>query len=229
MATNIKDKIAKLLALAESPNENEARAALLKARELMAEHKLRPEEIKKAEKAKVIREVLDVTCTTMTNPWACSLSAVIATHYCCRAYRTQKFAVKIGLVGLEDDFEIAKRIFLYAYDCVMSYIKREIKKYPTDPPGTYREKCNAYGWGFVQGVKAAFEKQDEENREWGLVLVVPKAVDDSMKDMGKPSTFGRIHDNHANYRARGYKDGAEFDPSTKLAGSAAKAAIGAGA
>lgn len=29
MATNIKDKIAKLLALAESPNENEARAALL--------------------------------------------------------------------------------------------------------------------------------------------------------------------------------------------------------
>ena len=40
MATNIKDKIAKLLALAESPNENEARAALLKARELMAEHKL---------------------------------------------------------------------------------------------------------------------------------------------------------------------------------------------
>lgn len=233
MATNIKDKIAKLLALAESPNENEARAALLKSRELMAEHKLRPEEIKKAEKAKVIRDVLDVTCTSMTNPWACSLSAVIAAHYCCRAYRTQKFAgsrtVKIGLVGLEEDFEIAKRIFLYAYDCVMSYIKREIKKDPTDPPGTYREKCNAYGWGFVQGVKAAFEKQDEENREWGLVLVVPQAVDDSMKDMGKASTFGRIHDNHISYRAKGYKDGTEFDPSTKLGGQAAREALGAGA
>ena len=36
MATNIKDKIAKLLALAESPNENEAKAALLKARELLS-------------------------------------------------------------------------------------------------------------------------------------------------------------------------------------------------
>lgn len=33
---DIKDKISKLLALADSPNENEARAALLKARELMA-------------------------------------------------------------------------------------------------------------------------------------------------------------------------------------------------
>lgn len=88
MATNIKDKIAKLLALAESPNENEAKAALLKARELMAEHKLRPEEIKKAENVKVVRELLDVTCTAMTNPWACALSAVIAEHYCCRAFGT---------------------------------------------------------------------------------------------------------------------------------------------
>ena len=39
-----KDKIRKLLALAESPEEAEARAALLKARKLMAEHKLREED-----------------------------------------------------------------------------------------------------------------------------------------------------------------------------------------
>lgn len=94
MATNIKDKIAKLLALAESPNENEAKAALLKARELMAEHKLRPEEVVKADKVKVIREVLDVTCTAMTNPWAVSLSAIIAEHYCCRAYRNRALAAR---------------------------------------------------------------------------------------------------------------------------------------
>ncbi len=36
MAINYKDKIRKLLALAESPVEAEAKAALLKARELMA-------------------------------------------------------------------------------------------------------------------------------------------------------------------------------------------------
>ena len=35
-----KDKIKKLLALAESNNEHEARAALLKAKELMAEYKI---------------------------------------------------------------------------------------------------------------------------------------------------------------------------------------------
>lgn len=58
MAQDIRDKIAKLLALADSPSEAEAKAALLKARELMAKHKLRPEEIKKAENVKVIKETI---------------------------------------------------------------------------------------------------------------------------------------------------------------------------
>ena len=84
---DVKEKIAMLLNLASNnPSEGEARAALLKARELMAKHKLRPEECQKTEKTKVIRELLDVTCTAMTNPWAVSLSAVIAEHYCCCAY-----------------------------------------------------------------------------------------------------------------------------------------------
>lgn len=42
MATNIKDKIAKLLALAESPNENEAEAAM---------HKHRPAAVEISEEA----------------------------------------------------------------------------------------------------------------------------------------------------------------------------------
>lgn len=231
MATNIKDKIAKLLALAESPNENEAKAALLKARELMAEHKLRPEEVVKADKVKVIREVLDVTCTAMTNPWAVSLSAIIAEHYCCRAYRNRGAGCKtnrIGLVGLEEDFEIAKRIFLYAYDCVMASIKANIKRDPSDPSGTYREKCNAYGWGFTRGVAAAFREQEEEHQEWGLVMVVPKAVDDNMADMGKKTSFGKEKTGgwRDAYRALGYQDSKQFDPTTRLSGAPERAAIG---
>lgn len=52
MAINIKDKIAKLLALAESPNENEAKAALLKARELMAEPQAQTRGCQKGQKGK---------------------------------------------------------------------------------------------------------------------------------------------------------------------------------
>lgn len=229
---DVKEKIAMLLNLASNnPSENEARAALLKARELMAKHKLRPEECQKTDKVKVIREVLGVTCTALTNPWVVSLSAVIAEHYCCCAYRTHQRGCRtqaVGMVGLEDDFEIAKRIFLYAYDCVTSACKSQIKRDPYDPPGTYREKCNAYGWGFVQGVERAFTEQDEQNQEWGLVLVVPQAVTDSMADMGKKSSYGKMKDSHSDYRAMGYQDGRTFDPTTRLSGAPERAAIGGG-
>ena len=75
---NIRDRIAKLLALSESPNEHEAKAALLKARELMATHKLRPEDVLDAKEQKVIRKTIRASCTKMTNKWAVELSAVIA-------------------------------------------------------------------------------------------------------------------------------------------------------
>ncbi len=133
---NIKDRIAKLLALAESPNEHEAKAALLKARELMAEYKLRPEEISRSKDEKVIRRTTDITCTKMTNTWATRLSAIIASHYCCRAYRTHKKGAKkvtIGFVGLEEDFEICCRIFRYAYDCINSRSGRNIRAFIIRP------------------------------------------------------------------------------------------------
>lgn len=220
---DIRDKIAKLLALADSPNENEAKAALLKARELMAEHKLRPEEIKKAENIKVIRQTVGVTCTKMTNTWATSLSAIIAEHYCCKAYRNHRHGdkkVTIGFVGLEDDFEICVRIFRYAFDCVESRCKaiREEEKevYTT----TYlRQIINAYGYGFCSGLKDAFnEQQEQHTQEWGLVLVTPQAVVDAMNDMKEGSDYGKPdYSGHKRQFARaGYQDGKEFDPSTKL-------------
>lgn len=67
--SQIQERIAKLLALADSPNEHEAQAALLKARELMAEYKLRPEEIQATGKAKVIVKTVGITCTAMTDSW----------------------------------------------------------------------------------------------------------------------------------------------------------------
>ena len=230
MATDIKDKIAKLLALADSPNENEARVALLRARELMAKHKLRPEECVPAENLKVVRETIGVTFTKMTNPWAASLSALIAEHYCCQSFverYTGERTNTIGIVGLEDDFEIAKRIFIYAYDCVINEAKAKVRRHSWDEPGTYRKACNAFGDGFVRGVRAAFQEQKAEHQEWGLVMVVPKAVTDSMGDIGKERSFARGFDTpDYDSLAAGYEAGRQFDPNTRLDAPAAPAMIG---
>jgi hypothetical protein len=100
---NIIDTIAKLLALAGSPNEHEARAALLKARSLMAKHKLREIDVKRLDSLQVIDRLTSITCTKMTNAWAVRLSGIIASNYCCRSYRnhlSMEKKVTIGLVGL---------------------------------------------------------------------------------------------------------------------------------
>ena len=222
MAQDIRDKIAKLLALADSPSEAEARAALLKARELMAKHKLRPEEIKKAENVKVIKETIGVSCTGMTDPWMANLTSTIAEHYCCRSFRRSfkgKKTKHIGLVGLEDDFAI---------DCIQA-TKKEIAAENKGLPQTYiRKMCNAYGWGFIYGLQQAFKDQDQEHQEWGLVLVVPQRVTDVMIGMGKPSSFGHADfssDWQKHYGSRGYEDGQKFDPKSRLESSRPAAAI----
>ena len=77
MAIDYKEKIRKLLALAESPVEAEARAALLKARQLMAEHKLTERDCREAEKQTVKDVLTDITCSKRREPWIVPLSATI--------------------------------------------------------------------------------------------------------------------------------------------------------
>lgn len=133
--SKITEKIAKLLALAESPYEEEAKAALLQARRLMAEHKLMPEDIEPQENKKVIQECVGITCTKLSSPWTVYLSTLIAAHYCCRPYRSSVHGSKvseIGFIGMEDDFKLCKLAFLYAYDCIASRCRqiRTQKGYP---------------------------------------------------------------------------------------------------
>lgn len=77
-----------------------------------------------------------------------------------------------------------------------------------------------YGWGFARGVSKAFQEQEEQHQEWGLVMVVPQAVDDSMADMGKKTQFGteRTGGWRDAYRTLGFQDGRRFDPASRLSG-----------
>lgn len=220
MTTDIQDKIAKLLALAESPNEYEAKAALLKARALMAEHKLMPEQVQMADHMKLIKRTIGVTCTKMTNAWATRLSAIVAEHYCCKAFRSQRPGAKkvsIGFIGLEEDFNVCVQIYEYAFGHVSRRCK-EIKaenrsKYPA---AILREMADEYGNGFCAGLKDAFDEQQQAHQAWGLVLATPQPVLDMWKGMGKSYRFGNAARHNSSFALEGYRDGKNFDPSTKL-------------
>jgi len=218
----VKDKIAKLLALATSPNEKEAKEALLKARELMAKHKLRPEECQEAQNVKVVNQTIGVECTKMTDPWVMNLGVIIGDRYCCKTFRRHTKRAKkvmLGFIGLEDDFEVCRRVFTYAYD----YIKgrcRDIRLAYQDwnTATELREMCNAYGWGFCRGLDAAFQEQEKNHQEWGLALVIPQAVEDAAGQLGKPSSYGQenIDGWRKKYAHVGYMEGKKFGPEHQL-------------
>ena len=150
MDKDYKEKIRKLLALAESPNEHEARAALLKARQLMAEHKLTETELKDVEKQQVKDVRTDITCSKRRDPWIVSLSAIIGENYCCKGYRYRRYGEQtncIGFIGLEDDVEICVAVFKYAVDCALSEIKNIKKENDCYYSDYVKRLCNSYGYG----------------------------------------------------------------------------------
>lgn len=221
-----KDKIRKLLALAQSPNENEAKAALLKARELMAEHKLSEAELKKVEKQAVKDIRTGISCSKQRNPWVILLSSVIGENYCCKQYTIRekgKQTYNIGFIGLEDDAEICTAIFKYAVDSVLSQhkrIKAENREYCS---GYTKRLCDSYGYGFAVGVKEAFKKQQDEHAEqgWGLVLVMPQEVEAASQHL-KPMQFRSkaTDDIEPDLYRKGFDNGKKFDPTKRLAAGA---------
>ena len=226
MAADYKEKIKKLLALAESPNEHEAKAALLKARQLMAEHKITELELKDVEKQKVVDIRTDITCSKRRNPWILNLSAVIGENYCCKGYRTHRHGEQtqyIGFIGLEDDAEICIAVFNYAVDCILAEIgciKKENQCYYS----SYVKKlCDSYGYGFTVGIEAAFEEQQETNEDrWGLVLVMPQEVLDASQHLDHKEFHSRAEETiAASAYTKGYNHGKEFDPTKRLKGDCA--------
>lgn len=221
MAIDYKEKIKKLLALAESPVEAEAKAALLKARELMAEHKLTERDCKDAEKQEVKDIRTDITCSKRRNPWIIDLSAIIGENYCCRGYRTHGYGrqtQEIGFVGFEDDVEICVEIFKYAVDCVLSGVKQIRQENACYSIQYAKRLSDSFGYGFVRGVSEAFEKQQEANEAgWGLVLVAPKEVQEATQHWKSEKFQARTAEEiSAGAYTRGYYDGKEFDPTKRI-------------
>lgn len=218
---NIKNKIEKLLALASSSNEHEAKAALLKARELMTKYKIKECDVTE-KNIEVIKKLTDITCTKRKNSWIVNLSDVIANNYCCGSYRNRKHGSKtstIGFVGIGDDFEICVTIFRYAVDCALSNIKRLKKEYKNIYTNNYlNQMCEAYGYGFCEGVDRAFEKQNIQKQEYALVLVQPQAVSDVMNSMRaeryKAAELTTQDDKY--FASLGVADGENFHPESRI-------------
>lgn len=220
----ILDKIKKLLALGTSSNEHEAQSALLKARKLMAEHKLSESDIdiKPESKVETMGTGVDYS-TRKRNFWTVKLAKVIATKHCCvhyvmSHYKSSKREVYFN--GFIEDLEICVKVYQYAVDCVEAELKRIEKKFKSSTRIEYSKEYidqlkTSYAEGFISGLDALYHEQDAE-LGWGLVMQTPEQVKQTVESMNTIKLKGRKALENSNAYNSGFKDGKNFRLNKRL-------------
>lgn len=207
----IKDKIKKLLRLSRSCNENEAKAAMAKAQELMMQYKLNMADV--SEMDMEVKELgTGIFYSRQKDFWRAALIEAISKYYCVehyinRAYRSSR--CQICLIGTETDMQVCLDVFNFA----SQYIEEWFKKFKASEGWKYSIQYlnatkNTYGCGFAKGIEEVLKYQTEQKQqEWGLVMVTPKAAQDFVNGLdkhtsrAKPNDSGDIHISLQGYNA----------------------------
>lgn len=177
-----KQKIRKLLDMADRGSEYEAKVAMTKAQKLMMEYKLELSDFQKQE-AKITHRETMLYYTAYRNTYRQVLVDSLEELYCCTHYVLTKKGSKkhyIVLSGWETDTEILEDVLHFADACIDDWFKKFKKKEGWKYSNEYLNALkNEYGAGFAAGIRQLLEKQIREMKEeWGLVPVVPAEAKD---------------------------------------------------
>ena len=237
--SDIRDKIKKLLALAgNNPNENEAKAALLRAKKLMVDNKIRQSELEDAKEQNLVYKVVrDIAWTTDSGRmWYNDVCNLLAeNHFCVAAWmippRTRTHY--LHLTGMEGDIQVCEEAIRYTIRFMDSQIKRLCRRKLQESMAlrrgyNRRDQITIEKWyaqGFVNGLKELFAEQVEQNREeWGLVLVKASEPLEKFKETleSKSVKVSRTYGYDSSAYTKGHEDGKNLNLQNKL-GSVEKA------
>lgn len=219
MNREVISRIKKLLALGESSNEHEAKVAMLKAQELLVRHKLSMVEINAYKDTHKNISELKSNVSFLKAKWKSKLAYIIAENFgCYRYFRNKHNSQAIIFFGREEDIVVCNIVLEYAVDCISNTVRRLRNKYKREGYST-RGLEEDYALGFIEGLSTAFERQKEQNQEWGLILVKDKAVVEAYGNI----KFKRTIDTSTKFNgfsdvySSGVEDGENFSISDKIA------------
>lgn len=179
---DVKRRVKYLLALSKSPNENEAVAALEKARALMEEYHLTEGECKYVHNG--------VKATKRKSGWRSILANTVAPLYYCAHYRRPESGEMV-FYGDQFDAFLAGEMFGYLEKTVLRMTKNNVRR---NAKAKYREQ---YRFGVAFGI---FDKVEQMGKaaSWGperdtKLLAVNEALTREVAleiDKGKPHKVG---------------------------------------
>ncbi|MDR0556306.1 MAG: DUF2786 domain-containing protein [Treponema sp.] len=165
----VKRRIKKLLALSKSPNENEAMAALAKARELMGERRLGESEC--------LYTRHTVKATKRPSKWRSVLANAVAPLYYCETFRGE-YHGELYFYGDSFDAFMAGEMYRYLSRTIEGMSKRNIRK---GASLKYRDK---YRLGMACRIAFRIEETGR-SASWGperetKMLAVKKALENEV-------------------------------------------------
>ncbi len=210
------DKIDKLLALAgNNPSEEEAMAAMTKARELMAKYNIDEARLNQGAQRKIGERASDIYVLAA---WKRETARLIADYFRCRLFfYCSRGKQRIAFFGYETDCEGA----LGVYEFSIKHIGNQASRYARSHKHGYLSTRGDYIFGFLKGLRAAFEMQtalwkaDASTTSLVLASTVPQEVLELYKRFSERFVHSKL--NHKINIAgsleaaeAGYKDGKDF-------------------
>ena len=167
---SIEEKIKKLLSLSQSNNSNEAKAALLKAQDLMLKYNL------SIDYETDTPEIITDSLTIKYQKYHLELALIIADNF-----RTKTWTGRntIYFIGYKEDVIASKSCLDYltneSYTCYSKYIYDNEASLPTITKSYSRYLYRQWMEGFVSGIRDSFDER-KNNPEYELMLVTPTEV-----------------------------------------------------
>ena len=171
MKSDIEEKIEKLLALSESNNPNEAKAALLKAQELMLKYNI--SEVDNIKETKICTESIKIN----RNRFAKRISILIANNFRTKTWISTDC---INFMGFKEDVYASKFCFEYLFEesarCFSDYVYNHKESFEDSNSKVYqRYLYRQWMEGFLSGLEDAFESR-KSDLEFQIMLTTPEEV-----------------------------------------------------
>jgi hypothetical protein len=192
-------KIRGLLAISkDTANDNECQSAFLLAQKLMIQYQIDKQLIEDLLSQEEAVTENDVTMYKKLHRWECSLSAIVADNFRVKSHITVLgLKRKICFYGLPADLELAKEVYLFAYESILYFSKRFAEEKVTESltrQGSWdrRRKLSrrafgekmkkVYILGFLTGLNQKFSEQKSSLPNEVMILTkIPQIVEKSYK------------------------------------------------
>lgn len=174
--------IHKVLELSKNnPSEEEAKAAALKAQELLAKYHIDMKEVESID-IDTIDSIDEVKVTLAAKKWKYKLANIVANNFRCKHYYIGKGT--LVFYGHKTDADVAAETFKYLFNVGNRLAGREVDKVFAQT-GTSANVYNSFVAGFCAGIEEALGEQCK-----ALMLITPEDVKTSFAEMSK--NFGTM-------------------------------------